>query len=93
MDKNHKDLDVIDLSEPRRAQYMHKAWKRHQNSVLGRHQSCYEERIEVLSDTIESNDSSRNTSVYCNPKVVRMETREVMYENVHMSPRPHQRSP
>ena len=33
MDKNHKDLDTIDLTEPRRAQYMHKAWKRHQNAV------------------------------------------------------------
>ena len=53
MDKNHKDLDTIGLSVPQHAQYMHKAWKRHQNAVLGRHQSCYEERIEVLSDKIE----------------------------------------
>ena len=28
MDKNHKDLDIIDLNAPRHAQYMHKAWKR-----------------------------------------------------------------
>ena len=33
MDKNHKDPDVIDLSVPRRAQNMHKAWKRHQDAV------------------------------------------------------------
>ena len=33
MDKNHKDPDVIDLSVPRRAQYLHKAWKRHQDAV------------------------------------------------------------
>ena len=33
MDKNHKDPDTIDLNEPRHAQYMHKAWKRHQNAV------------------------------------------------------------
>ena len=33
MDKNHKDLDVIDLNVPRRAQYLHKAWKRHQDAV------------------------------------------------------------
>ena len=33
MDKNHKDPDTIDLSVPRHAQYMHKAWKRHQNTV------------------------------------------------------------
>ena len=33
MDKNHKDLDVIDLSVPRHAQYLHEAWKRHQDAV------------------------------------------------------------
>ena len=27
MDKSHKDPDVIDLSVPRHAQYLHKAWK------------------------------------------------------------------
>ena len=59
MDKNHKDPDTIDLSVPRHAQYMHKAWKRHQDAVfLGRHQSCCEERIEVLSDSIERYHSS-----------------------------------
>ena len=33
MVKNHKDPDAIDLNTPRHAQYMHKAWKRHQNAV------------------------------------------------------------
>ena len=33
MGKNHKDPDVIDLSEPRRAQYLHKAWNKNQNTV------------------------------------------------------------
>ena len=33
MDKSHKDPDVIDLDAPRLAQYMHKAWKKHQNTV------------------------------------------------------------
>ena len=51
MDKNHKDSDTIDLREPRLAQYMHKTWK-------GRHQFCYEERIEVLSYSIERHHSS-----------------------------------
>ena len=37
MDKSHKDPDVIDLSVPRLAQYVHKAWKRHQDAV----QFCY----------------------------------------------------
>ena len=33
MDKNHKNSDVIDLSVPRRAHYLHSAWKRHQDAV------------------------------------------------------------
>ena len=33
MDKSHKDPDEIDLNVPRRAQYLHNAWKRHQDAV------------------------------------------------------------
>ena len=33
MDKSHKDPDESDLNEPRRAQYLHNAWKRHQDAV------------------------------------------------------------
>ena len=32
-DKSHKDLDEIDLNVPRRAKYLHNAWKRHQDAV------------------------------------------------------------
>ena len=32
MDKNHKDLDTIDLKAPRLAHYMQTAWMRHQNA-------------------------------------------------------------
>ena len=50
-------------------------------SILGRHQSCYEERIAIiLHETLPA---------YCIPKVVRMETGEGIYEKVFMSPRPH----
>ena len=31
-DKSHKDPDEIDLNVPRRAQYLHNAWKRHQDA-------------------------------------------------------------
>ena len=33
MDISHKDADVINLSVPRHAQYLHNAWKRHQDAV------------------------------------------------------------
>ena len=88
-DKNHKDPDVIDLSEPRRAQNLHKAWKRHQDVVywvdinldmkkgLKFHQT--RSNVIILQETLPA---------CCIPKVVRMETGEVIFENVYMSPRP-----
>ena len=33
-DKGHKDLEYIDFSVPRRAQYLHSAWKKHQDAVF-----------------------------------------------------------
>ena len=33
IDKNRKDPDTIDLGAPRLAQYMHRTWKKHQNTV------------------------------------------------------------
>ena len=33
MNKEHKDPKVIDLNVPRHAQYLHNAWKRHQDAV------------------------------------------------------------
>ena len=89
MDKNHKDPDTIDLSVPRHAQYMHKAWKRHQNAVfwvdinlaMKKGLKFYQTRSNaiILHETLPA---------YCIPKVVRMETGEVINEKVYMSPRP-----
>ena len=89
MDKNHKDPDTIDLSVPRHAQYMHKAWKRHQDAVywvdinlaMRKGLKFYQTRSNaiILHETLPA---------YCIPKVVRMETGEVIYEKVYMSPRP-----
>ena len=33
MNKEHKDPEIIDLEAPRLAWNMHKAWKKHQNTV------------------------------------------------------------
>ena len=62
MDKNHKDPETIDLHAPCHAQYMHKHGETSVHGTFVRHQSCSEERIEVLSDSIERDHSSRNTS-------------------------------
>ena len=89
MDRSHNDADVIDLSVPRHAQYLHKAWKRHQDAVnwvdinlaIKKGLKFYQTRSNAitLQDTLPA---------YCIPKVVRMETGELLYEKVYMSPRP-----
>ena len=58
------------------------------HGVLGRHQSCSKEKIEVLSDTIERYILHETLPAYCIPKVFRMETGQVIYEKVFASPRP-----
>ena len=89
MDKIQKDPDTIDLNEPRHAQYIHKAWKRHQNALycfdinlaMRKGLKFYQTRSNaiILHETLPAN---------CILKVVRMETGEVIYEKVYASPRP-----
>ena len=71
MDKEHKDPDTIDLNEPRHAHYMHKASKKHQNTVywvdikhpLKKGLKFYQTRSNaiILHETLPA---------YCIPKVV-----------------------
>ena len=75
--KEHKDPDTVDLKAPRLAQYMHKAWKKHQNTVywvdidLAQKKGLkfYQTRSNaiILYETLPA---------YCIPNVVRMETGE-----------------
>ena len=88
MNKEHKVPDTIDLA-PRLAQYMHKAWKRQQDAVywvdinLARKKGL--KFYQTRSNAIILHES---LPAYCIPKVVRMETGEVIYEKVYASPRP-----
>ena len=81
MDKEHKNPDTIDLEASRVAQFMHKAWKKHQNTVY------WVDINLALKKGIERHHSSRKPPAYCIPKVVRMETGEVINEKVYASPR------
>ena len=87
MDKTHKDPDAIDLSVPRHAQYLHKAWKRHQDAVywvdinlaIKKGLTFYQTRSNaiILQGILPA---------YCIPKVVRLKTGEVLYEKmIHVS--------
>ena len=80
-DKSHKDPDEIDLNVPRRAQYLHNAWKRHQDAVywvdidlaIEKGLTFYQTRSNaiILQETLPA---------CCIPKVVRLKTGEVLYE-------------
>ena len=88
-DKEHKDPDTINLEAPRLAWYMHKAWKKHQNTVywvdinLAQRKGLkfYQTRSKaiILHETLPA---------CCIPEVVRMETGEVINEKVYASPQP-----
>ena len=81
MDKSHKDPNVIDLNVPRHAQYLHNAWKRHQDAVywvdinlaIKKGITFYQTRWNaiILHETVPA---------YCIPKVVRMKTGDVLNE-------------
>ena len=88
-DKEHKDLEKIDLNIPRSAQYLHNAWKKHQDAVywvdinlaIQKGLTFYQTRSNaiIIQGTLPA---------YCIPKVVRLKTGEVLYEKSYMSPRP-----
>ena len=88
-DKGHKDPVKIDLNVPRRAQYLHNAWKKHQDAVywvginlaIKKGLTFYQTRSNAifLQGTLPA---------YCIPKIVRLKTGEVLYEKAYMPPRP-----
>ena len=62
-DENHKDLEHIDFSVPRRAQYVHSAWKRHQDAVYWVDTDlAIKEGLTFYQTRSECNYSSRDTS-------------------------------
>ena len=79
MDKDHEDPDTIDLNEPRHAQYMHKAWKRHQNAVYWVDINLAQKKGLKFYQTRSNAIILYNSlPAYCIPKVVRTETEEII---------------
>ena len=82
-DKDHEDPEYIDFSVPRRARYVHSAWKKHQDAVfwvdidlaIKEGLTFYQTRSNaiILQGTLPA---------YCIPKVVRLKTGEVLYEKI-----------
>ena len=89
MNKEHKDPYEIDLTKPRLVWYKQKTWKRHQGTVcwvnirLAQRKGLkfYQTRSNaiILYETLPA---------YCFPNVVVMESGEIIYQKVCVSPRP-----
>ena len=86
-DKSHKDPDEIDLNVPRHAQYLHNAWKRHQDAVywvdidlaIRKGLTFYQTRSNaiILQGTLPA---------YCIPKVVRLKNwRSLKRKSMHVT--------
>ena len=79
----------MDFNEPRRAQYLHSAWKKHQDAVfrvdinlaIQKGLTFYQTRSNaiILQGTLPA---------HCIQKVVRSKNGEVLYERPYLSPRP-----
>ena len=81
MDKNHKDPDTIDLNETRLAQYLHKAWKRHQDAVYWVDINLAQKKgLKFYQTRSNAIILYKTLPAYCIPKVVRMETGEIIFQ-------------
>ena len=88
-DKGHQDPAKIDFNEPRRAQYSHSAWKKHQDAVfwvdinlaIQKGLTFYQNRSNAII-------LQGKLPAYCIPQVVRLKTGELLCEKSYMSPRP-----
>ena len=81
--------DTRVMNAPRHAQYMHKAWKKHQNTVYWVDINLAIEKGLKFYQTRSNAVTLHETfPASCIPKIVRMETGEVIYEKVFASPRP-----
>ena len=86
--KEHQYPEEIDLNSPRRAQYLHDAWKKHQDAV-------YWVDINLAIRKGLTFYHTRSNAIifqgilpaYCIPKVMRLKTGEVLYEKSYMGSR------
>ena len=84
MDKGHKDPKVIDFSVPRHAQYLHNAWKRHQDAVYWVDIDLSIEKGLTLCQTRSNAIILEETlPAYCIPKVVGLKKLEMSYTKKH----------
>ena len=87
--ESHKDPEHIDFSLPRRAKYVHSAWKRQQDAIfwvdidlaIREGLTFYQKRSNAII-------LQRTLPAHCISKVERLKTREMLYERRYLPLRP-----
>ena len=88
-DENHKHSEHIDFSVPRRARYVHSAWKRHQDAVFWVDINlAIREGLTFYQTRSNAIILQGTCPAYCFPKVERVKTGKVLYERPYLSLRP-----
>ena len=88
-DESHKNPEHIDFSVPRRARYVHSAWKRHQDVVFWVDiDLAIREGLTFYQTRSNAIIHQGTLPAYCIPKVERLKTGEVLYERPYLSLRP-----
>ena len=89
VNKEHKDPYENDLNAPRLAWYKQKTWKRHQDTVYWVDINLAQQRgFKFYQTRSNANNLYDTLPAYCVPKVVVMESGEIICEKVYASPRP-----
>ena len=88
-DKHHKDPEYIDFSVPRRARYVHSAWKKHQDAVFWVDiDLAIREGLTFYQTQSNAIILQGTLPAYCIPKVERLKPGEVLYDKPYLSLRP-----
>ena len=89
-DEDHRDPEVIDYSVPRRARYLQKSWKRHQDTVfwVNIDQAIIREGLRFYQTKSNAIILQGVLPPSCILKAERLKGGEKLYERQYLSPRP-----
>ena len=88
-DNEHQDPAKIDLNVPRRARFVHSAWKKHQDAVFWVDSNlAIREGLTFYQTRSNAIILQGTLPAYCIPKVERLKIGEVLYERPYLCPRP-----
>ena len=89
MNKDHRDPHELDLTKPRLASYKQKKWRRHEDTVYWVDiQLAQRKGLKFCQTRCNAIILHDTLPAFCISKVVVMESGEIIYQKVFVSPRP-----